>query len=54
MPDNMQTARSSQNGFRGVGVVLSSPDPEDLREELLRSEADYVIDDYAVLPENIG
>jgi HAD superfamily hydrolase (TIGR01548 family) len=54
MPDDMKTARSSQTGFRGVGVVLCSPDPEDLSKELLRAGADYVIDDYAALQELIG
>jgi len=38
MPDDMQAARSSRTGFQGVGVVLSSADPEDLRRELLEAE----------------
>ncbi|MCX5826065.1 MAG: HAD hydrolase-like protein [Deltaproteobacteria bacterium] len=50
MPDDMQAARSSKTGYRGVGVVLSSADPENLRKELLRAGAEQIIDDYAALP----
>ncbi len=50
MPDDMQAARSSKTGYRGVGVVLSSADPENLRKELLQAGADHIIDDYAALP----
>ena len=50
MPDDMQAARSSKTGYRGVGVVLSSADPENLRKELLQAGAEQIIDDYAALP----
>ncbi len=53
MPDDMLAARSSQAGFRGIGVVVSSPDPKTTREVLLKAGADYLIDDYSVLPEII-
>jgi HAD superfamily hydrolase (TIGR01548 family) len=46
MPDDMQAARSSKTGYRGVGVILASPDRETLRNELLRSGADHIITDY--------
>lgn len=46
MPDDMQAARASQTGYRGVGVILSSPDPENLRKELLQAGAHYIINDY--------
>jgi phosphoglycolate phosphatase-like HAD superfamily hydrolase len=54
MPDDMQAARSSQACYRGVGVVVSSADPENLRRELLQAGADHIIDDYAALPGIIG
>jgi phosphoglycolate phosphatase-like HAD superfamily hydrolase len=54
MPDDMQAARSSKTGYRGVGVVLSSADPENLREALLQAGAKQIIDDYTVLPGIIG
>jgi len=50
MPDDMQTARSSKTGYRGMGVVLSSVDRENLRRELLQAGAEQIIDDYAALP----
>lgn len=54
MPDDMQAARSSKTGYRGVGVVLSSADPENLRKALLQAGADHIIDDYAALPGTLG
>ena len=54
MPDDMQAAESSKTGYRGVGVTLSSADPERLRKELLRAGAERIIDDYAELPGIIG
>jgi len=54
MPDDMQAARSSKTGYRGVGVILSSAEPENLRRELLQAGADHIIEDYAALPGIIG
>ena len=54
MPDDMQAARSSKTGYRGVGVVLSSADRENLRKAMLQAGAEQIIDDYAVLPEILG
>jgi phosphoglycolate phosphatase-like HAD superfamily hydrolase len=51
MPDDMQAARSSKTGYRGVGVVVSSADPENRGKALLQAGAEQIIDDYAVLPE---
>lgn len=48
-PDDMLAARSSQTGYRGVGVLLSSPDRSSLRTDLLRAGADHIIDDYSSL-----
>lgn len=52
-PDDMLAARSSQTGYQGVGVVLSSPDQANLRKELLKAGADHIIDDYSNLPKII-
>jgi phosphoglycolate phosphatase-like HAD superfamily hydrolase len=50
MPDDMQAARSSKTGYRGVGVIFSSADPEKLRRELLQASADFILADPAALP----
>jgi phosphoglycolate phosphatase-like HAD superfamily hydrolase len=54
MPDDMHAARSSKTGYRGVGVVLSSADRENLRKAMLQAGAEQIIDDYAVLREILG
>jgi phosphoglycolate phosphatase-like HAD superfamily hydrolase len=54
MPDDMQAARSAKTGYRGVGVVLSSADPENLRKALLQAGAEQIINDYAALPGILG
>jgi HAD superfamily hydrolase (TIGR01548 family) len=54
MPDDMQAARSSKAGYHGIGITLSSADPENLRKELLQSGAERIIDDYNELPGIIG
>ena len=54
MPDDMKAARSSKIGYRGVGVILSSAEPENLRRDLLQAGADQIIDHYAALPRIIG
>ena len=54
MPDDMQAARSSQTGYRGVGVILSSAEPKSLRRDLLQAGAEQIIDDCAALPGIIG
>jgi len=54
MPDDMQAARSSRTGYRGLGVILSSAEPEKLRRELLLAGADFILADPAALPEILG
>jgi HAD superfamily phosphatase len=54
MPDDMQAARSSKTGYRGVGVILSSTEPEGLRRELLQAGADHIMNHYTDLPGIIG
>ncbi len=54
MPDDMQAAKASKKGYQAVGVLYSSPDPQNSRKMLLQAGADYIIDSLAVLPEIIG
>jgi phosphoglycolate phosphatase-like HAD superfamily hydrolase len=42
-PDDIRAAISSKTGFTGIGVVLSSPDPENLQQDLLEAGADCII-----------
>ncbi len=53
MPDDMLAADSSQTGYRGIGVVFPSPDQKAIQKALLKAGADYLIDDFSVLPEII-
>lgn len=50
MPDDMQAARASKTGYQGVGILVSSAEPELLRRDLLAAGAVHIIDDYAALP----
>ena len=46
MPDDMLAAARADTGFTGVGILMSSPDKERLREDMMRAGADYIIDDF--------
>jgi phosphoglycolate phosphatase-like HAD superfamily hydrolase len=50
MPDDMQAARASKTGYKGVGVIVSSAEPEVLRRDLMQAGADHIIMDYSALP----
>lgn len=54
LPDDMQAARSSKSGYRGIGVIVSAADPENLRKELLQAGAERVIGHYDELTGIIG
>ena len=54
MLDDMQAARSSKTGYRGVGVIFSSAEPENLRRDLLQAGADFILDNPAALPGILG
>jgi len=54
MPDDMQAARSSKTGYRGIGVIYSSAEPENLRRELLQAGVDFILDDPHALSTIIG
>jgi HAD superfamily hydrolase (TIGR01548 family) len=49
MPDDMVTASRSRAGFIGIGLLSSSPDKANLKRGLLRTGADYIIEDFEEL-----
>jgi phosphoglycolate phosphatase-like HAD superfamily hydrolase len=49
MPDDMQAAQASNTGYQGMGVTVSSAEPEVLRRDLLQAGALRIIDDYTIL-----
>jgi HAD superfamily phosphatase len=46
MPDDMLAAARADTGFTGVGILMSSPDKERLREDMMRAGADHIVDDF--------
>jgi len=51
MPDDMVAASRSAAGFKGIGILVSAPDKNSLKEELQRAGADYVVEDFRALKE---
>jgi phosphoglycolate phosphatase-like HAD superfamily hydrolase len=45
MPDDMVAVSRSKAGFIGVGILISSPEKDNLKKELVRAGADYIIED---------
>ncbi len=45
MPDDMVAAKTSQTGYKGIGFILTAPDKESLKKELLNAGADTIIED---------
>lgn len=46
MPDDMQAAKNSRTGFKGIGMLLSAPEKEVLRKNLASAGADYIVEDF--------
>ena len=46
MPDDMVAASRSRAGFVGIGILISSADKDNLKKDLLRAGADYIIEDF--------
>ena len=46
MPDDMQAAANSRTGFKGIGMLLSAPEKEILRNNLSRAGADYIVENF--------
>ena len=49
MPDDMEAARRSSTGYKGIGMLLSAPDTVRLKEDLIKAGADHVIQDFKYL-----
>jgi phosphoglycolate phosphatase-like HAD superfamily hydrolase len=53
MPDDMLAAARSEANFKGIGILLSAPDKESLKKDLMRAGADYIVDSFEALKEII-
>ncbi len=51
MPDDMIAASRSRAKFVGVGILLSSPDKDNLRKDLQQAGADYIVENFEELKE---
>jgi len=49
MPDDMIAAKRSRTGFKGIGVLASATEKENLKRELNRAAADKIVDDFEAL-----
>ena len=49
MPDDMLAAARSEVNCKAIGILISAPDKESLKKELIRAGADYIVDDFAAL-----
>ncbi|MGD8343251.1 MAG: HAD hydrolase-like protein [Desulfobacterales bacterium] len=46
MPDDMAAAKRAAAGYKGIGVLISTPDRARLKADLLKAGADSVIEDF--------
>jgi phosphoglycolate phosphatase-like HAD superfamily hydrolase len=53
MPDDMLAAARSAAKYKGIALLLSAPEKGSLREEMIRSGADYVVDNFKALKQII-
>ena len=49
MPDDMLAAARSRFDFKSIGILVSAPDKSNLRRELQRAGADYIVEDFESL-----
>jgi phosphoglycolate phosphatase-like HAD superfamily hydrolase len=49
MPDDMQAAKNSRTGYKGIGILISAADRESLRKNLMQAGADYIVEDFNAL-----
>jgi phosphoglycolate phosphatase-like HAD superfamily hydrolase len=49
MPDDMLAAAKAQANFKGIGMVLSAPDKESLKADLMKAGASFIVDSFAAL-----
>jgi len=53
MPDDMLAAARSGPNCKGIGILLSAPDKESLKKNLMGAGADYIVDGFEALKEII-
>jgi phosphoglycolate phosphatase-like HAD superfamily hydrolase len=53
MPDDMLAAARSGANCKGIGILLSAPDRESLKKNLMEAGADYIVDGFEALKEII-
>ena len=53
MPDDMLAAARSGANCKGIGILLSAPDKESLKKNLMEAGADYIVDGFEALKEII-
>ena len=49
MPDDMLAAAQTEVNCKGIGILLSAPDKERLRKDLMDAGADYIVDSFEAL-----
>ncbi|MGD9284539.1 MAG: HAD hydrolase-like protein [Desulfobacterales bacterium] len=49
MPDDMVAAKKSTHGYKAIGLIMSAPDKENLKETLKRAGADDIIENFEQL-----
>ncbi len=53
MPDDMLAAVRSEANYQGIGILLSAPDKESLKNDLIGAGAHYIVDSFEALKEII-
>ncbi|MBT8366326.1 MAG: HAD hydrolase-like protein, partial [Deltaproteobacteria bacterium] len=53
MPDDMLAAARSEANCKGIGILLSAPDKESLKNDLIGAGAHYIVDSFEALKEII-
>ncbi len=46
MPDDMLAAARSEANCKGIGILISAPDKESLKKDLMGAGADYIVDSF--------
>ena len=49
MPDDMVAAKKSTQGYKGIGLIMSAPDKENLKKTLERAGADGIVENFEQL-----
>ncbi len=54
MPDDMQAAKNTTAGFKGIGLLCGAPDKAYLKKEFIRTGANYIIEDHQEIRKIVG